>query len=72
MIMRARLRYPLEYRTATTAGDRVKLTRDDCGTLAASSCSRTIAVMRSMRASIRVRTISGVGPLAWTIRKGSA
>jgi hypothetical protein len=72
MIAIARLRCPLEYCTATTGGDMVKSTREATGTLAASSRAATNRVIWSIRLYIRDWTTSADGPLAWTIRSGSA
>lgn len=72
MIATARLRCPLEYCTATTGGDMVKTTRKATGTLAASSRAAANRVIWSIRPCIRDWTTSAEGPLAWTIRDGSA
>ncbi len=71
MISSARLRCPLEYCTATTVGDMVKVTLAVAETCASSSRSVTSCVIRAMIADIRDCTISAVGPLAWTMSADS-
>jgi hypothetical protein len=56
MIARALLRCPLEYCTATTVGDMVKLTRDAADTWPAFSSAATNRLIWSIRSYIRVWT----------------